>query len=33
MLGNTYHLGNRPGHELMKKAGGLHNFMNWNRSL
>ncbi|XP_035704923.1 queuine tRNA-ribosyltransferase catalytic subunit 1 isoform X2 [Folsomia candida] len=33
MLGNTYHLGNRPGIELIKEAGGLHNFMNWNRSL
>lgn len=29
ILGNTYHLGNRPGTELMKKAGGLHNFMHW----
>ncbi|XP_052091286.1 queuine tRNA-ribosyltransferase catalytic subunit 1-like [Mytilus californianus] len=33
MLGNTYHLGNRPGPELLEKAGGLHKFMNWNRSL
>ncbi|GAB1597882.1 queuine tRNA-ribosyltransferase catalytic subunit 1-like [Argonauta hians] len=33
MLGNTYHLGNRPGPELMKKAGGLHSFMGWNRNL
>jgi len=33
MLGNTYHLGNRPGPKLVKQAGGLHNFMNWSRSL
>ena len=29
ILGNTYHLYLRPGHELIKKAGGLHNFMAW----
>jgi len=29
ILGNTYHLYLRPGHELIKKAGGLHKFMNW----
>ena len=33
MLGNTYHLGNRPGVETMKAVGGLHNFMNWKRAL
>nr|XP_039265197.1 queuine tRNA-ribosyltransferase catalytic subunit 1-like [Styela clava] len=33
MLGNTYHLGNKPGEEILKKAGGLHNFMSWDRSL
>jgi len=33
MLSNTYHLGNRPGVEVLQKAGGLHNFMRWNRSL
>ncbi|XP_069688477.1 queuine tRNA-ribosyltransferase catalytic subunit [Periplaneta americana] len=33
ILGNTYHLGTRPGPELIKKAGGLHKFMNWNRAL
>ncbi|KAE8619903.1 hypothetical protein XENTR_v10010020 [Xenopus tropicalis] len=32
-LGNTYHLGMRPGPEIMKKAGGLHGFMNWGRNL
>ncbi len=29
ILSNTYHLYLRPGHELVKKAGGLHGFMNW----
>ena len=29
ILGNTYHLYLRPGHELIKKAGGLHKFMHW----
>ncbi|MDF1614031.1 tRNA guanosine(34) transglycosylase Tgt [Desulfurivibrio dismutans] len=29
ILGNTYHLYLRPGHELIKKFGGLHRFMNW----
>ena len=29
VLGNTYHLFLRPGHELVKKMGGLHKFMNW----
>ncbi|XP_049868109.1 queuine tRNA-ribosyltransferase catalytic subunit [Pectinophora gossypiella] len=33
ILGNTYHLGNRPGTEVLKKAGGLHKFMGWNRAL
>lgn len=33
ILGNTYHLGLRPGIELLKKAKGLHNFMGWNRAL
>ncbi len=31
ILGNTYHLYLRPGHELVKKAGGIHNFMNWDK--
>jgi len=30
ILGNTYHLSIRPGMEIMKQAGGLHKFMNWN---
>ncbi|MDR3288535.1 MAG: tRNA guanosine(34) transglycosylase Tgt [Peptococcaceae bacterium] len=29
ILGNTYHLFLRPGHELIKEAGGLHRFMHW----
>ncbi|XP_021921474.1 queuine tRNA-ribosyltransferase catalytic subunit isoform X3 [Zootermopsis nevadensis] len=33
MLGNTYHLGTRPGPSVIMKAGGLHKFMNWNRAL
>ncbi|MBQ4505787.1 MAG: tRNA guanosine(34) transglycosylase Tgt [Firmicutes bacterium] len=33
LLSNTYHLYLRPGHELIKKAGGLHKFMNWNGAI
>jgi queuine tRNA-ribosyltransferase len=33
ILGNTYHLYLRPGHELIRKLGGLHNFMSWNRAI
>ena len=33
ILGNTYHLYIRPGHELIKKAGSLHSFMNWDKSI
>lgn len=29
ILGNTYHLYLRPGHEIIRKLGGLHSFMNW----
>lgn len=29
ILANTYHLYLRPGHEIIKKLGGLHKFMNW----
>ena len=29
ILGNTYHLIQRPGLKIIKKAGGLHNFMSW----
>ena len=33
ILGNTYHLYLRPGEETLKKAGGLHKFMNWKRPI
>ena len=33
ILSNTYHLYLRPGHELVKEAGGLHSFMNWDRPI
>jgi queuine tRNA-ribosyltransferase len=33
ILSNTYHLFLRPGHELVKQAGGLHRFMNWDRPI
>src|SRR5690554_4834419 len=29
ILGNTYHLFLRPGHELIQRLGGLHQFMHW----
>jgi queuine tRNA-ribosyltransferase len=29
ILGNTYHLFLRPGHESIRRLGGLHKFMNW----
>ncbi len=33
ILSNTYHLLLRPGPELIKEAGGLHKFMNWNKPI
>ncbi|MFC3343830.1 tRNA guanosine(34) transglycosylase Tgt [Paenibacillus abyssi] len=33
ILSNTYHLFLRPGHELIRQAGGLHKFMNWDRPI
>ncbi len=33
ILSNTYHLWLRPGSELIKEAGGLHSFMNWDQGL
>lgn len=33
ILGNTYHLWVQPGHEIVREAGGLHKFMNWDRSI
>lgn len=32
-LANTYHLFERPGHELVREAGGLHSFMRWNHPI
>jgi queuine tRNA-ribosyltransferase len=29
ILSNTYHLWLRPGHDIIREAGGLHKFMNW----
>ena len=33
ILGNTYHLYLRPGMSIIKKSGGLHKFMGWNRPI
>jgi queuine tRNA-ribosyltransferase len=33
ILANTYHLYLRPGHELIRKLGGLHRFMSWPRAI
>ncbi|MFN4764411.1 tRNA guanosine(34) transglycosylase Tgt [Gillisia sp. Q332] len=33
ILGNTYHLYLRPNTEILKKAGGLHKFINWDRNI
>lgn len=33
ILGNTYHLYLRPGHELIRRMGGLHRFMSWDRAI
>ena len=33
ILGNTYHLLLRPGIEVLKKFGGLHEFMNWDKPI
>lgn len=33
ILSNTYHLWLRPGHDIVKEAGGLHTFMNWDRGI
>ncbi len=33
ILANTYHLYLRPGHELVRKLGGLHRFMSWPRAI
>ena len=33
ILGNTYHLWCQPGEDIVEEAGGLHKFMNWDRSI
>ncbi len=33
ILGNTYHLYLRPGTDILQNAGGLHQFMNWDRPI
>ncbi|BFH61217.1 MULTISPECIES: tRNA guanosine(34) transglycosylase Tgt [Paenibacillus] len=33
ILSNTYHLFLRPGHDIVREAGGLHKFMNWDRPI
>ena len=33
ILANTYHLYLRPGHELIRKMGGVHRFMSWSRPM
>ena len=33
ILSNTYHLFLRPGAEILREAGGLHKFMNWDRNI
>jgi queuine tRNA-ribosyltransferase len=33
LLGNTYHLYLRPGVETVRRMGGLHGFMSWNRAI
>ena len=32
-LSNTYHLHVRPGDQVIKKLGGLHKFMSWNKPI
>ena len=33
ILGNTYHLENRPGSQLVEDMGGLHKFTSWSRGM
>ena len=33
ILGNTYHLNDRPGADLIERCGGLHEFMGWDRAI
>ena len=33
ILGNTFHLYLRPGHDIIREAGGLHSFINWSKPM
>src|SRR3989338_7015524 len=33
LIANTFHLHLKPGENIVKKAGGLHKFMNWKRPI
>ena len=33
ILANTYHLYLRPGHDLVRRMGGVHKFMSWDRPM
>src|ERR1019366_3574302 len=33
ILGNTYHLNIRPGLDIIRAAGGLHRFINWEKPI
>ena len=33
ILGNTFHLYLRPGHDIVEQAGGLHKFINWSKPM
>ncbi|MEW5706825.1 MAG: tRNA guanosine(34) transglycosylase Tgt [Actinomycetota bacterium] len=33
ILSNAYHLYLRPGHDIIREAGGIHSFMNWDRAV
>src|SRR5258708_24846670 len=33
ILGNTYHLYLRPGHEVVRRMGGMHRFISWPRAM
>ena len=33
ILGNTYHLANRPGSKTVADLGGMHKFINWKRGM
>ncbi len=33
ILANTYHLWMRPGPDIIRQAGGLHRFTNWDQAI